>query len=257
MRTIGVDTIKRYVEFLIDKSMSGGVFSPDDLNISLPIVLNKLISKYYGSAEQYRPHDPTPAISYEITQLVTDYIGHLKEDKILSVDSMGRMVEPTDYLHKSSISVSAATVEDWDELAKCCDDTVQTTAKKSKKRIKTYWTPVTVISDNEFAAWTSSTLRYPDLEYPICRKFKNYWEFLPLNIRSVRFIYLRYPATPIWNYTNPSGTMPIYNPTGSVDIELPEILADEFAMTILSRLGFSIREDGAVSYSKFIKETGE
>lgn len=261
MQTININNFKLYCEFLSQKDMSGGFLSPTSFNTALPFVLDKMIRKYYGVPEQYDKNDPKAAIGYEITQLVTDYIGHLKEDVMLPVNRNGRMTKPSNYLHKSSIAASFYRLEDITQAAGADEDedcdTVQTTyKKKNNSKILYAWTPVTVVTDNEWASWTISSMRYPDKEYPICRFFKDYVEYLPLDIRTVRFIYIRYPQTPYWNYTNPSGTMPIYNPTGSTNIELPQICADEMAVTLLNRLGISIREEGLINWTNYTKQSG-
>jgi hypothetical protein len=263
MQIIGVDQLKRYIEYLAAKDISGGYIPPVDYNDSIAILTNKIVRKYFGLPEQYQPGSPIPGISWEVSQLVTDYISQLKPTKILSVDKNGIATKPSDYLHKSSIGASWITVvenTDNDTLAEeCCEEgeTVQTTkAKSTKTMYDVSWIPVTVVSDNEKYSWIGSELRKPTKQYPIAIfEDADKIQFYPQNIKSVKFTYIRYPKKPIWNYNIIQG-QPVYTALGSQDIELPEICIDELAVTILDRIGITIREPGLVDWSRFIKSTG-
>jgi hypothetical protein len=263
MQIIRVDQLKRYIEYLAAKDISGGYIPPNDFNDSVAILTNKMVRKYYGLPEQYQPGSPIPAISWEISQLVTDYLSQLKPTVILPVDKNGIATRPGDYLHKSSIGVSwIKVVENTEAQTKseeCCDEgeTIQTTkAKLGKTQYDVTWVPVTVVSDNERYAWLGSELRKPTKEYPIAVFEDNdKIQFYPQNIKSVKFTYIRYPKTPKWNYTIVKG-IPVYSATGSQDIELPFDCIDELAVTILDRIGITIREPGLVDWSRYIKTTG-
>lgn len=254
MRRINVNTFKSYCEFIAGKNSSSGWLSPSDFNVTLPIIVNKMVRKYYGVPEQYQPASPQPAIAYEITQLVTDYIGQLKKDVILSVDSTGVAPLPADYLHKSQVSATYFVTEEAEKAETKCCDTAQV-SKPALKKVYGNMVPVTVLTDQEIAAWASSSLRVPDKEYPVCTFKGGNIEFMPRTIRTALLTYLRYPQTPVWNYTIVNN-YPVYNPTGSVDIELPEICADELMATLLVRLGMVIREGGLIEFSRYVKESG-
>lgn len=276
MRKINIDTFYQYVNWLAAKNISGGNIPPDIFNIAVPVCVNQMVRKYYGVPEQYQPGMPMPKVSYEITQLVTDYISQLKKEKILTVSNTGQATRPSDYLHKSSLSVSWVEVIPFTgeddavegECCKChkshdccsCDDTptLQTTKKKkAKSMLDVQWVPVTVVSDNERWAYLQSSLRRPTKEYPICTFLgADIIQFYPQNIKSAHLTYIRYPETPIWgNNLDPDG-FPVYDPATSVDIEFPEICADEMAVTLLNRVGISIREPGLTDWANFNKQTG-
>ena len=263
MRTINIDAFYKYVNWLAAKNVSGGNIPPDMFNIAVPICVNKVVRKYYGVPEQYQPQMPSPSISYEITQLVTDYISQLKKSVVLSVDDSGQASKPEDYLHKSSIGVSWTEVmpaTDNPADGDCCNDipTVQQTKKQaSKKSIIISWIPVTVVTDAEQWGWRQSSLREPTKEYPICSFVGNdKIQFYPQDIKSAYFTYLRYPNTCKWGYTIDLDGFPVYDSATSVDIELPEICADEMAVTVLDRVGISIREAGLSQWAKFTKQSG-
>jgi len=266
MRKVNVDIFYRYVDWLAAKNIVGGYLPPDTFNMALPICVNQIVRKYYGVPEQYQPGMPMPQVSYEITQLVTDYMSQLKVPKILPVDNSGYAAKPADYLHKSSVACSFVTISDNSEddgvdEADCCDDepTKQTTKKKAQKAATTVyakWIPVTVVTDNERWAYLQSTLRKPTKRFPICTFIGDGLQFYPENIKTALLTYIRYPKTPVWAYTIAPDGFPTYNPVTSEDIELPEIVCDELAATLLNRMGISIREPGLVDWANYVKKTG-
>lgn len=277
MRTINIDTFYQYTNWLAAKNISGGNITPNIFNIVVPICVNQIVRKYFGVPEQYQPGTPIPQVAYEITQLVTDYVSQLKKEVVLNVNNSGQVTKPSDYLHKSSVSASWVEVlpytgEDEALEGECCScrkscdscsctggPTLQTTKKKkSKSALDVQWVPVTVVSDNERWAYLQSSLRQPTREYPICTFLGNDTiQFYPKDIRSAYLTYLRYPITPVWGYTlDPLDGYPIYNPATSVNIELPEICADEMAVTLLNRVGISIREPGLTEWANYVKNTG-
>ena len=277
MQTINIDTFYQYTNWLAAKNISGGNVPPDIFNIAVPICVNQMVRKYYGVPEQYQPGMPMPQVSYEITQLVTDYLSQLKTEVILSVNNSGQAAKPADYLHKSSVSASWVEVlpitgADTAVEGECCGcrkshsccecgdsaPTLQTTKKKkAQSYLDVNWVPVTVVSDNERWAYLQSSLRKPTKEFPICTFVGNdLIQFYPQNITSAYLVYLRYPQKPVWDYTLAPDGYPIYNPATSVNIELPEICTDEMAVTLLNRVGISIREGALSEWANYVKNSG-
>lgn len=263
MQVININTLYNYVAYLAGKDIAGGFLPPDRWNDMVPILVNKIVRKYFGLPEEYQPGMPMPRIGYEITQVVTDYISQLKKEITFVVPPSGKVTKPDDYLHKSSMVVSgysSSTSENEDaKTAECCDDeTMQAPKSKRKKTTVTkQWYPVTFVSENERWSWLNSSLRKPTLENPIATFLGNdEIQIYPENVKSALFTYIRYPATAKWNYTVVKG-IPVYQPVGSTDVELPEICADELAVTILDRIGITIREPGVTEYARYIKNSGK
>lgn len=261
MKQIGIHTLKNYVEYLGAKDISGGFIPPARWNEMVPILVNKMVAKYYGLPEQYQVGMPQPAITYESTQAVIDYLSQLKAEKVYQVANTGRVTLPSDYLHKSSAVVTiyknTPVNEDDAPTADCCyNETVQV-RKQGKVKYIQKWYPVTFVSEQERWTWLASSLRKPTQEFPIAVFVgSDELQFYPTDIKQAILIYIRYPKTPVWAYTINQG-IPVYNPAGSQDIELPEILADEMAVTILERLGIVIREPGLVDWSRYVKNSGK
>jgi hypothetical protein len=276
MRTININTFYQYVNWLAAKNISGGNIPPDIFNIAVPICVNQMVRKYYGVPEQYQPGMPMPQVAYEITQLVTDYMSQLKQEVVLAIDRTGQAKKPSDYLHKSSMSatwieVLPTTVGDNAVEGECCNckktkecctcDNSPTLQTKKKNLTKNYldvqWIPVTVVSDNERWAYLQSSLRRPTKEYPICTFLGNdVIQFYPADMRSAKLTYIRYPITAKWAYILDPDGYPLYDPANSINIEFPEICADEMAVTLLNRVGISIREMGLSEWANFNKKSG-
>ena len=229
----------------------------------VPILVNKVVVKYIGIPEQYQPGQPQPAITYESTQLITDYISQLKAEKVyLNIDDTGAVTKPSDYLYKSSAVCTVYEVEakTTDQVvAECCSGQTVQAPKSWKKKYIEKWYPVTFVSEPERWTWITSSLRKPTMEFPIGVFLGNdKIQFYPQNIKNAVLFYIRYPKKPVWNYTiDPNVGVPVYTPNNSQDIELPEVLADEMAVTILERLGIVIREPGLVDWSRYVKNSGK
>lgn len=264
MRTINVNTLKNYMQFLAAKDVAGGYVPPDRFNEMLPIVVNKMVRKYYGVPEEYQPGSPQPRIAYEITQLVTDYISQLIDGEFLIISSSGTATKPTNYLHLSSLATNKyiafteeeiSDIEENKKVSKCCK-TVQEKYAKSQSLFKNKWRPVTPVAEKERWMYLDSVLRTPTVQYPIAVFLSNdIIQFYPEDLKTAYITYIRYPLTAKWGYTI-AGGIPVYDPATSVDIELPEICADELAVTLLDRLGITIREPGLIEWSRYIKERG-
>ena len=264
MRTIDVNTLKNYVQYLAAKDVAGGYVPPDRWNEMLPIVVNKIVRKYYGPPEEYQPGMPVPKISYEITQLVTDYISQLKEEALLTISTDGKATKPTDYLHFSSMAVNKfisftdeelKDIEENRAVSKCCG-TVQKKLETSLNLVYSTWRPVTIVPERNRWAVLDSSLRKPTVRYPIALFLANdVIKFYPEDLKAAHLTYIRYPLTARWGYNIVSG-VPVYDPATSQNVELPEICADELAVSILDRLGITIREPQLIDWSRYIKERG-
>lgn len=264
MRTIDVNILKNYVQYLAAKDVAGGYIPPDRWNEMLPIVVNKIVRKYYGPPEEYQPGMPLPKISYEITQLVSDYISQLKVEAVLVISANGKSTKPSDYLHYSSLAVNKfisfteeekKDIEERKVLSRCCK-TVQGKMEQSLNMVHSTWRPVTVVPEKNRWAYLDSSLRKPTVRYPIAVFLgSDAIQFYPENLVAAHLTYIRYPLTAKWGYTI-TGGIPVYDSATSVNVELPEICADELAVSILDRLGITIRERELVDWSRYIKERG-
>ena len=254
---IAINSFKNYVDFLAAKHQSGASYTPDEFNNVVPIRVNDVVRRYYGLPEEYMPMHPQPRITYEVTQYVTDFMRTFKVPASLPLNSIGRATIPDDYRHVSSIRYKTAVVTPVDitqgQDDDCCDDTIQGVPRETEVQYREV--DVDVIKDSEVGYYLNSSIVYPTKEHPKCCFYDKYIQVYPTNLNEILFTYLRYPIKPVWNYTIVDG-MAVYDPTGSVDIELPEECMTEMAVTFLSSVGIHIREEGLIQYANFVKEKG-
>jgi len=264
---INVNEVKEYAEFLAKKWQSGGSLAPNEFNLLLPNIQRDIIRKYYGVPEEYHVGRPQAHISYEVTQLVSDYLDPFKKVVDLTIDDNGIATIPDDYLHKSSLRYRYAVQrkvnkwkrrQDYATPNNDCSggDTLQLGASELTSN-ETIWNmvPVRIVNDMQFDWETGSAVRQPSKEYPIARLFAGKIQFAPQDLKVVQFGYIRKPKDPVWGYTTNNGVT-TYNPATSINIELPEICASEFVMAILQKLGISIRENNLINWADKTRQMG-
>lgn len=262
---ININSLKILVEYIANKHQSGASLTPNEYNICVQSSLDDMLLYYYGLPQRYSPGMPLPAVAWEVTQLVTDYLRGLKENPILNVDILGRMSIPDDYLHKSSIYYSYITqstspsCDEGDEMIPCPEEeTISGTTfpEHNHATVTTLNVPVKVVTDEIFNSLIAHSIKYPTRRYPICKFMDDYVQYAPKDLGTVTFSYLRYPLTPLWAYTNPSGENPVYDPINSVDVELPPIMRNHMAYCILRKLGINIREAQLEQFAAVMERDG-
>lgn len=253
---ININETKEYVEFLARKYQSGGSFTPKQFNLVVPNIVRDLVRKYYGVPEEYQVGNPQPHISYEITSLVKDYLSAIKPKVKIEVVN-GIALLPTDYIHRSAARVTAYSNELLQEYQNddCCDDLVQTPKKPTTISVSKVY-PITFLTDSQFDSALNSVSRKPTIQYPIARMEAGTIEIAPRSITEFEFSYIRYPKKPVWAFTNNANGTVSYNPTGSQDIELPEICATEVVLACLQKLGIAIRETQLINWADKTRQMG-
>lgn len=272
---ININDVYELSNDLANKYQTGAQFTAPQFNRYIKVAVYDIARKYYGRPEQYQPGMPKAIISYEDTQLISDYLDNLKLLVILPVTRSGEAAIPADYLHYDALDyVSLQNFdedpEDNDQQPCNCKKRNCSCAKGSQSisfiyragKIKklfstvTVHAPVTIVKSHQFASYLKDAIRFPTLEYPIAKFIGNKkLQFAPTSIGQVQFNYIRYPKKPFWNSTPLNGDN-VYNPTGSQDIELPEILTKEVVMGVLDCIGINTREMALTDISKQFKATG-
>lgn len=258
---ISINEVKQYTEFLAKKWQSGAVMTPDQFNLTVPNVVRSIVRKYYGVPEQYQVNNPSPAIAMDNTQLVVDYLSAIKKTTTLPVDAQGYANIPDDYIHKSTARYlmlvtekNVVTAPESEDDCDCDSDTIQG-ATPAKFINKTNPRPIRFLTDDQFDAEKQSAIRTPSMKYPIARVKGLKIEVAPIDLGKIELTYVRYPAKPFWNYTT-AGGFTTFNPTGSQDIEMPEICAEEIVYMLLNRLGISIREPMLIQWAERNRQMG-
>tara|TARA_R110001592_G_scaffold118031_2_gene320335 strand:+ start:19054 stop:19770 length:717 start_codon:yes stop_codon:yes gene_type:complete len=236
---ISIDTLKQYVDYISNKEQSGNNYSPKQFNMLVSRSIDDIERWLIGLVSEYRPMQPLPSVAYDITQKVKDDLRFLKNTQVLSVDDSGFMTIPSDYVYLSSISYRR--IENNSE-----------TGTPDVEPIA-----VEVMSDDNWTGRLNNAIKKPTHEFPVCNFYnKTKVLFSPQDLGSVTFTYLKKITTPVWGYALDTNDNPIFDPSSSVDIDLPEILLNDIARVIIGYMGINIREDQLIQYAELVKTKG-
>ena len=95
-----------------------------------------------------------------------------------------------------------------------------------------------------------STIDNPTTTYPIFVEYSNNINIYPYNTPTpIVMTYIRYPVTPVWNYTIING-VPTYTSVGSVDFEFDSSETFRLLARILNYMGISIRDNELEQYAQ-------
>jgi hypothetical protein len=228
---VNIFEIYEYVLFKANKEQSGNTFTPDKFNLTCKIVNLEYFKLKVGLPEAYVPGKPFPPQAYQISQKMTDdimpFIKWLggPDYPILSLDQYGVGIIPPDYVAYSSCY--------YDYVAKGANcDTEETITPRE----------VEFITDANWSDRVSSKIDYPDKKYP-CAKWigNNKIQFLPRDLKSVNFTYLREPIAPVLGYTYDGNNDIVYNPTTSTQFEWPQVCLSDIANMIYSIMAGNLK----------------
>lgn len=180
-----------------------------------------------GMPEEFMGAQPTSRSMYEMSQRITDSMRVFKTyDSALSVVG-GEATLPADYFYATSISYSY----------------------QSKVR------PVEVLTDAQWGWRQYDANKVPTLKFPCARFLSSKIEFLPTNVNSVQFSYLRLPATPVAVYTLQDGVM-TYSAGTSTELEWDEVDQLDVVHLLLLDLGVVMDPSSIVQYAQMKKTQG-
>lgn len=182
----------------IAKEQRGGAFSPEQYNTALMFLNVEVFKKEYGLPEQYRPGEPLPAITYEITQKIIDDMRLIKvrmdgsDGPPLMIDQNGVASVPEDYIHRTAIRYQYILPGRDPEM-----------------------TEVDVVTDGEWASRLGNSITRPTKQNPCCTFYGKKIQFEPRDLVAVEFVYLRLPVTPVYDYYFKADGQITYLPPGT------------------------------------------
>lgn len=204
-----------FLNFISNKNQSGTV-TPSQFNQIAERAQIELVEKDY--------------FQWQKTQEITDALSVFLKTNATSVPSTGQLVYPSDYLH--TISMRHYFVFNTD----------------GGKEVT-----VEQVSNKEYGNRTESEINIPSSRHPIYTDYAAYMQFAPKSIGLVTMDYFRQPLTPIWNYTLVN-SRPVFNPTGSIDWELPNQVHNELIWRMCSYLGINLQAAELTQYSEMQKQ---
>lgn len=230
-----------FLNYIANKEQSGNGFTPEEFNRILGAVNLDYFKLKYGLPEQYRPGQPLPAQSYEITQKITDDLRSCKvwmggpNEAQMAVDVYGRADIPSNYVHVSSVRYKYS-VNDG------CSATI---------------TPSTVeiLTDAQIGDRLSNSIKMPTLKDPVCIFYSDFIQFYPINIGYIDFTYLRMPTTPVFGFDEVNYEV-VYNASTSTEFDYPDEDYVDLARMLLGYIGINLREPQLQTYAEQHKQMG-
>lgn len=232
-----INEIYVFQQRILNKFGQGSAYSPSLFNEYLEPALNDFLSYKYGLTQAYQNGRPQAAEGYDITQDALDDLLPLKQDVFVTLDAKATMAYPNDYVHTSAILLK--------------NTTTSTTGNSNE------WEKVQIISDQMLGDKLTHPNHPPTLEYPVCSLFGDRVQYYPTEAayKQAWFIYLRYPKIPFWASV-PNSAPPVYDPTNSIQLELPANTHVEICRIMLGYMGISMRDPLVSQYAETLKREG-
>lgn len=240
---VSVKLVLDLVNFISNKETAGNTMKIDEYNTLIQGVNIDLLTLRYGVPAQYRPGQPLPQQSYEVTKKMIDDMRYLKvhmgvDTSPLVIDSYGRATIPSDYLHLSSAMYNKITTNE-------CDIKI------------TIPTDIGLLTDAQRGDRLGNSITMPTLENPCMAIFNGYFQFYPTTLKRVELTYLRYPKTPVYGYTIDENTDEyIYDATTSQDFEFPADCLIDIVRIVTSYVAINLKETQVIQYVEQVKDEG-
>lgn len=101
-----------------------------------------------------------------------------------------------------------------------------------------------ILEEREYLDRINSVILTPNLEHPIARIIGGNIEFHPSDAGNFIFSYYRSPVKPIFNYTITGGRTIVFEPAGSVNLDVNQNSINGVIIGALGYLGISLKEEG-------------
>lgn len=234
-----IDTIYRWVNFMSNKAQSGAI-SPDEFNLCLDALYLEPMKIKVGLPEEYQVGMPVARQSYQVSQTITDDLQRFIVPTTISKSPNGYFALPTNYVAFSSLRYyQVIQPEQCDEQPIVIDNSVE------------------IVTDGELSLRLTNSITPPTFDYPIGAFYDKGIKVFPKDIDSVGLTYLRQPLKPFRNYTITANDENIFNPIGSVDLEYPEIMHNDFAVIVAKYFGINLKDGDLINFANQRQLTGQ
>ena len=230
-----IEEIYQWCNFISNKKESGAI-SPSEFNLAIKVINLDILKTKIGLPEEYQFDRPSARQMWQVSQKITDDLKKFVVKTQIS-KSGDYFALPSDYVAFSSLRFKYVSTKD------CLSTSINV--------------PIEVMSDSEFSDREQSQLLPPTMKRPICNYYTSGLRVLPESVSEIELTYLRRPATPIRNYTIDSNDEAIYNSTGSVDFEYPDVMHNDICIRICEYFGINIREEALINFANQRKERGQ
>lgn len=220
-----IDQAYQFIAYVSNKIQDGSI-KPADFNMLAPIAQISVINDLLGNEKQYRPHDPTPAYGYGITDKIRTLIRPLIVKPTATAVAAGKIAYPAALLY---LDAAISTTDGY---------------------------PITEASSDEIAVLNVSLIKPPSSRFPKYVMYSDGLYIYPTSITNVSISYVRRPAVPVWAYTTVNEA-PVYNSVGSQDFELSELVHMRICAKILQNVGINLSDERLSQYAMAMEASGQ
>lgn len=233
---ININEVYLTVNGILNKFQSKAI-SPDEFNAFCRLVNFEYLKTKVGLPETYKAGFPVPPQAWQITQPITDELFQLHVKASITKGSTGYFAIPADYAAFSG----------------CWIDYIVNQPNANPTFEKRF---VEIVPETTLRTRLWNSIIPPSIEKPVGSYYAMGIEVYPLSVTKIDFSYLRYPASPNWNF-DLINDVEVYNPTGSIDFEYPDIVFGDIVCRVCELYGINLRSQEVVQYSQQRKLLGQ
>lgn len=232
-----VDDIYQLVNFICNKKQSGSI-APTEFNRLMSLINLDMFKVYAGLPEQYQPNGTPPPRGWQMNNRITDTISFLLKPVFITRDAT------TKYFKKpANYAAFSSALYPYIKSQEDCDEGEALLA----------WKRIEQVTDGERTDRLDSFLIPPTIKRPILSWYEQGAMVDPQSINRILLHYLRLPKTPVRAYTGND----VYNPAGSVQVEYPDTVHNDFIIRICEYVGIFISKQELIQFANARKLRGE
>lgn len=220
-----IDQAYRLIQLTFNKQQNGNI-KPDDFNNIAPIAQLSIINQLLGNEQQYQPNLALPKYGFKSNQKISEDLRPLVDPPATIALSGGSGTYPATSLYL---------------------DTVTETSSGALIRPVEY---------DEAMILNSSVVRPPIVGKAIYYVLGSTINVLPATIASIKVSFVKKPTDPKWNYSI-SNQQPVYNPSGSQDFQIGELLHLRVCQRILQYFGVNLSLEQVTQFAMSAEAQGQ
>jgi len=234
-----IDALYQWINFMSNKQQSGAI-SPDEFNLCLDALYLEPMKIKIGLPEAYQVGVPTAPQAYQVSQTITDELRKFIVPLVINKNTSGYFPIPANYVAFSTLRyIQIEEAEECDEQPIVIDNSVE------------------IVTDGELSLRLPNTITPPTFDYPIGAYFEQGIKVYPKEIDQVTLTYVRKPLKPFRNYTITANDENIFDPTGSVDLEYPDIMHNDFAVIVAKYFGINLKDGDLINFAQNRQDKGQ
>jgi hypothetical protein len=217
------------LEFILNKDYSGNVLTPDRFQKVIRVVNISLFCKKIGLPQEYQLGRPIPREYIEINKVNSVELSRFKKKSANTPSPNGLLPYPSDYAL-------------WDQVVNNVTKIIDGVSTVIPR-------PVEILRAMQCVSRRGNWTKKPTTYYPIGEVTADGIQLYPITITSVDFHYWRYPADPLFAYTQNEGYISA-NDVACTEFEWPLELHPELIQMELEYFGINMREADIVQYAE-------